>query len=547
MSEPVTKSFSEKHSFSLSILITTFFLILPGFLEAVSVGLENFQKNNPFTTFLIWFNLWWVSQVFVFSKPLGEFYRKEKLPKRIIKSFASLKLTVFLLSVSLILVFVGTLAQTSAGIWEVVDTYFRCAFSRVDVSIFVPGEPGEKLARLHFFFPGGFIIGGCLLVNLLSAHSLKFRINAQGTRRVAGFIITALGLFLIYYIVKQGIEKEDIPSAYVDSYKRVLYRLLSGLGSTTVLLVGCWLLFKKRAGIVILHFGIILLLVAELVTAFYATEGTMTIAEGDSVSFVDVSREFELAISEPGLLGKSEKSITIPEFYFDKVGEWQTLDGVPMQFKVLKWFPNADVKGRSTNDESFSGLGKEYKLAAVKESNGVEEARVSLPGMIVEFKSLDGSKELGKYILSHRMYIEKNPAFSQDITIDGKVKKLMLRNKRDYLYSIGSTQPVEIKLIDFRHDTYLGTSVAKNFSSLINLEDKEKEIDRKVLISMNNPLRYTGRTFYQQSFAPDESGTVLQVVHNPGWMIPYLCCVIVGVGMLFQFLLTLIKFSRRQA
>lgn len=540
------KTFIDKHAFGISCVIISFFLIVPGFLEAVSLKLENFQKNNDYTTFFIWFNLWWVSMAFVFSKQLSAFFKKDKLVKRTLKSLASLKLTVFLLSVSSILVFVGTLAQTGAGIWEVVDTYFRCAFSRVDLSIFVPGEPSESLARLHFFFPGGFIIGGCLLVNLLSAHSLKFKINATGNRRVTGLVVTAIGLYLIYYLVDQGIKTEDIPSAYVDSYKRVLYRLMSGLSSTTVLLIGCWLLFKKRAGIVILHFGIILLLLAELVTAFYATEGTMTIAEGDSVSYVDISRDFELAISEPEQKGKSEQSITINQsLLMANIGEWQKVEGVPFEFRVLQWFKNADIKGRETNDESFTGLGKEYKLVPVKESTGVEEARVSLPGMIAEFKSLDG-KPLGKYALSHRMYIERNPAFAQDIEIDGETKKLMFRNRRDYLYSRGTNTPVEVKLIDFRHDTYLGTSVAKNFSSLINLSDNEKEIDRKVLISMNNPLRYTGRTFYQQSFAPDESGTVLQVVHNPGWMIPYLCCVIVGLGMLFQFLLTLIKFSRRQ-
>ena len=312
--------------------------------------------------------------LFVFNKPLSVFYRKENLAKRTIKSFASLKFTVILLSVSSFLVFVGTLAQTSAGIWEVVDTYFRCAFSRVDLSIFVPGEPGEKLARLYFFFPGGFVIGGCLLANLLSAHSLKFKINAKGGRLIAGLIVTAIGLFLIYYLVKEGIEKEDIPSAYVDSYKRVLYRLLSGLSSTTVLLVGCWLLFKKRAGIVILHFGIILLLLAELVTAFYATEGTMTIAEGDSVSYVDISREFELAISESGLPGQSEKSITIPDSYLKNVGEWQKIEGAPFEMKVLQWFKNANVKSRvDTNngeitDDSFAGLGRDYKLVPVKEA-----------------------------------------------------------------------------------------------------------------------------------------------------------------------------------
>jgi hypothetical protein len=48
---------------------------------------------------------------------------------------------------------------------------------------------------------------------------------------------------------------------------------------------------------------------------------------------------------------------------------------------------------------------------------------------------------------------------------------------------------------------------------------------------MNNPLRYRGETFYQSGFEPDENLTILQVVRNDGWMLPYLSCMIVGVGM----------------
>ncbi len=71
---------------------------------------------------------------------------------------------------------------------------------------------------------------------------------------------------------------------------------------------------------------------------------------------------------------------------------------------------------------------------------------------------------------------------------------------------------------------------------------------------MNNPLRYRGRTFYQSGYQRDErSGrefTTLQVVSNTGWMIPYVSCMIVGVGMAYQFVLTLLRFlnrSRRSA
>ena len=45
--------------------------------------------------------------------------------KTILKYFLSLKLTVTLLSFSMVLVFCGTLAQVDKGIWTVMDQYFR--------------------------------------------------------------------------------------------------------------------------------------------------------------------------------------------------------------------------------------------------------------------------------------------------------------------------------------------------------------------------------------------------------------------------------------
>jgi hypothetical protein len=52
---------------------------------------------------------------------------------------------------------------------------------------------------------------------------------------------------------------------------------------------------------------------------------------------------------------------------------------------------------------------------------------------------------------------------------------------------------------------------------------------------MNHPLRYEGLTFYQASFSPDETATVLQVVRNPGWLLPYFSVLMMGFGMCYQF------------
>ena len=53
---------------------------------------------------------------------------------------------------------------------------------------------------------------------------------------------------MIFWAVRDGIIKEDIPSAYIDSYKRVLYRLLTGLGSTTVSFDRMYVFVQEKSG-----------------------------------------------------------------------------------------------------------------------------------------------------------------------------------------------------------------------------------------------------------------------------------------------------------
>ena len=67
---------------------------------------------------------------------------------------------------------------------------------------------------------------------------------------------------------------------------------------------------------------------------------------------------------------------------------------------------------------------------------------------------------------------------------------------------------------------------------------------------MNNPLRYAGETFYQSGYYRDpdtgEETTTLQVVTNTGWMIPYVSCMIVWIGLQSHFVNILLRFIYRE-
>ena len=63
---------------------------------------------------------------------------------------------------------------------------------------------------------------------------------------------------------------------------------------------------------------------------------------------------------------------------------------------------------------------------------------------------------------------------------------------------------------------------------------------------MNNPLRYAGLTFYQAGFENDDKTTILQVVRNPSWQLPYISCSLMTLGLIVQFGIHLVAFIARR-
>jgi hypothetical protein len=100
--------------------------------------------------------------------------------------------------------------------------------------------------------------------------------------------------------------------------------------------------------------------------------------------------------------------------------------------------------------------------------------------------------------------------------------------------------------MDFTHERYPGTDLPKDFRSRVRVVNPSKNEDREVEIFMNNPLRYDGLAFYQASFEPGDTVTVLQVVKNPGWLTPYFACLMVGLGLTVQFGIHLAGFVQKR-
>lgn len=389
--------------------------------------------------------------------------------KALLNFFSSLKLTVVLLTFSMMLIFFGTLDQVQYGIWHTQKLYFE---SFIAIWAYPEQAPGYRaLSWLHIPMPGGYLLGGMLLINLIAAHATRFKMT--------------------------------------------------------------W----KKSGIFLVHFGLILLLISELMTDLMAQESQMPVDEGGRSNYSQSFRENELVLidrsnpdydqvhSIPVSLLKPGKVIDVPES--------------DLKIRTVRYYPNADI-GRAqpgTPHDSPATQGAAVKMNIVAHPKAVtyDENSINTATAFVEVIAPEGS--LGVWLVSNIIDDRFPP---QMVTVGDQSWEIALRFQRHYY-------PFEIELVDFKHDKYPGTEIPFNFSSEVMVHHEDHTKNQKALIYMNHPLRYEGLTFYQASFANQDTTSIFQVVRNPGWLLPYLSVLLMGLGMCIQFGIHFVGFLKKRS
>lgn len=93
----------------------------------------------------------------------------------------------------------------------------------------------------------------------------------------------------------------------------------------------------------------------------------------------------------------------------------------------------------------------------------------------------------------------------------------------------------DVRLNKFDMGLYQGTSRAMSYKSTVEVPELGT-----AEISMNNPLKYQGKTLYQASFSQDEQGqitaSVISVNEDPGRFLKYLGSLIISLGVVWLFI-----------
>jgi ABC-type transport system involved in cytochrome c biogenesis permease subunit len=514
--------------------------------------------------------------------------RTENSWEAVLRPLASLKLTVVLFALAIFLVFAGTVAQVDQDVWGVVHHYFRSFVAWIDFRIFFPREWQIKGG---FPYPGGWLIGALLIVNLLAAHGLRFKVQAHGNRLVAGLAVIAAGIAVTWFVI-HGVGAADATAlwngmklglaallgvtvyslvtldwarklevgllsaaAVVEgsvlgfllfrsdfvpdpSAMRILWQLVEGGFAGAVLLAGCVLAFKRRGAIVLIHAGVALMMLNELYVGMTAEEAQMRLKPGAVQNYVDDIRTVELAVIDSS--GKKKDDVIVIPKQMLQSKETIHDERLPFDVKVVEFMQNSDIVKPSKDkvNSATAGVGLDWIAESRPPVTGADtDSKVDISSAYITLLEKKTERPLGTYLVSLALMNELQP-----VRVDGIDYGVDLRFKRTY-------KDYVVKLLDANQVNYPGTTMARSFSSDIHLIDPSNRTDVTHHIWMNNPLRYKGDTFYQSGFdpRPGQKESTLSVVANRGWMIPYIGCMIVAVGLLAHFLTVLTRFLRRRS
>ena len=288
-----------------------------------------------------------------------------------------------------------------------------------------------------------------------------------------------------------------------------------------------------KLGIHLTHAGLIIMLAGGLFTDLFAVESHMQLAGGETKNYSEDARRMELAVIDTSD-SDLEQVTAIPEAvlrHSRAIDHWS----LPFRIVVRNFYQNSRLKmlreaGSEARPIANQGPGAMIAVEPVPGATGVDERDVM--SAAIEILPKDGGS-LGTWLVSDAL------GAPQTFSCGGRDWLITLRPARYY-------KPYSVTLQKFTHERYAGTEIPKNFSSRVTLVDPERSVSRDVLIYMNHPLRYRGETFYQAGFQKDDQASILQVVHNPSFIAPYIACVIVAAGLLVQFGYHLIGFARKR-
>ena len=499
------------------------------------------------------------------TEPLSTAQTANSLSLSIMRSLGSLKLTVVLFALSLVIVMVGTLAQDEMNMLEVKQRYFLSWIAPLHLDDFFPQAffPHDTPIPGVIPVPGGAIIGMLLMLNLIAAKITRFRIHASGTRLWVGAVLVASGMALAAIVISAGSSSDGLQGvppmssqtlwggvlasltiltfatgavarktsngtmkvlAYAavlisaifityclstgfrigDPGLRIVWQLVKGLGAGIIMLIGCVMMFDRQGGNVLLHLGVGLLMVGQFVFGDRQLEQRLQLVEGQSSNTLVNLDEVELAFLKTDELAQSIAVTPIPTSRLASAarsGKVITDPKLPVNVRVLEFYENSTLEDPS-DIKNLANRGVGLEVIAKRASkSGGADAEMNFASAYIELLDKSTEESKGVFLVS-QVLSDREVLVPNSPTKD--LYDSVSVNGEKYEFGLKlhrEVKPYWVHLEDVRQVTYSGTATPRDYSSFIRIIDPESGEDRRERVWMNNPLRYRGETFYQSNYS----------------------------------------------
>jgi hypothetical protein len=315
--------------------------------------------------------------------------------------------------------------------------------------------------------------------------------------------------------------------------------LVMGVLFVNLLLGGILRLRKDSStwGILVTHVGILMLIVAGYVKFAFAEDGHVTLYEGERSNTFESYHHWEIAATEPLPSGELREVVSGQEHFENAVpgAEARLRSGeLPFEIEVTHFLANCRVlpKGPmvSASVPVIEGYFLDEQATEAQNEGNIAGAYVALVD-----RASGARKEALLWGASRDPW-----------TVEFGGRKFGIELRR-----VQWVMPFSVALEDFQKEDHPRMMMPKSFSSDVVVT--EGGADRKVKISMNEPLRQKGLVLYQASWGPsnarpgDPLFSTLAVVRNPADQYPLYSCLVIALGLVLHFGRKLFKHIRAES
>lgn len=293
----------------------------------------------------------------------------------------------------------------------------------------------------------------------------------------------------------------------------------------------------KTAGVLISHFGMLMLLVAGGVSEYQKKEGVMSVYQGDRSDYARSYTEPSIEVYTYDAEGEPEKPTVVKSEHFTELDDDETLTvrlpDLPFDLKVTGFLRASQLLNIDRNEDQHEGeqvLDGFFLKERIRDN---QEERNHI-GCYLTVMDKDGSS-LQEVILHHLGHVQ----FPSVVTasVDGKRYGFSLTRE---LWPM----PFEVELHKSLGDYYPGTRAPKWFQSDITKIDDDLRTEYSIV--MNKPMRHGGITLYQANWSPPMRGgrphSGFAIVENPSDQWPKWALFVATFGLLVHFGYMLTRF-----